>query len=196
MPRKALKTPQEPPKPETKGQVASALPEAPKRGRGRPSIYSNQLAATICTRIANGESLRSICRDEGMPDMSSVFLWLAEKPDFSQQYARAREEQAETHADAIVAIADETPEIEEVRDREGNVVDLKMHSAYVQWQKNRIDARKWVASKLKPKKYGDRVQLAGDAESPLKIEAEVHADKLLQALLTNAELKKKANDSV
>jgi hypothetical protein len=122
--------------------------------------------------------------------MASVFLWLAQKPDFAEQYARAREEQAEVHADAIVAIADETPDVEEVRDRDGNVVDLKLHSAYVQWQKNRIDARKWVAAKLKPKKYGDRVALAGDADSPIKVEASLEADKLFQALLTNAELKK------
>ena len=125
--------------------------------------------------------------------MATVFQWLAAKPDFAELYARAREEQAEVHADAIVAIADETPDVEEVRDRDGNVVDVKLHSAYVQWQKNRIDARKWVASKLKPKKYGDRVQVAGDAENPLKVEAEVHADKLLQALLVNAELKRKTN---
>ena len=195
MPAKARKTAQEPPKPETKGKVASTLPAAPKGRMGRPSIYSQQIAAEICTRIAQGESLRSICRDDAMPSMASVFLWLAQKPDFSEQYARAREEQAEVHADAIVAIADETPDVEEVRDREGNVLDLKMHSAYVQWQKNRIDARKWVAAKLKPKKYGDRVALAGDPESPIKVEAEVQADKLFQALITNAELKKQVDAS-
>lgn len=161
-----------------------------KKKMGRPSIYTPALAAEICSRLAEGESLRSICRDESMPSLAPIFLWLAQKPDFAEQYARAREEQADVHADAIVAIADETPEVEEVVDRHGNVVDMKLHSAYVQWQKNRIDARKWVASKLKPKKYGERVQVAGDAESPIKIEAEVKADKLLEALITNAELRK------
>ncbi len=161
---------------------------------GRPSIYSDKLAATICARIAEGESLRSICRDPAMPDMTTVFSWLASKPDFTQQYTRAREEQAEAFADEIVAIADETPELEEVRDREGNIVDMKLHSAYVQWQKNRIDARKWTASKLKPKKYGERLNLAGDAESPIKVEAEIKADKLLEALVTNAELRKTAGE--
>lgn len=171
------------------------MPEQKPKGRmGRPSIYSPALASEICSRIAEGESLRSICRDESMPSLASIFLWLSQKPDFSEQYTRAREEQADVHADAIVAIADETPEIEEVVDKHGNVVDLKLHSAYVQWQKNRIDARKWVASKLKPKKYGDRVQVAGDAESPLRVEAEVKADKLLEALITNAELRKTAGE--
>lgn len=166
-----------------------------KKKMGRPSIYSTALASEICSRIAEGESLRSICRDESMPSLASIFLWLSQKPDFSEQYTRAREEQADVHADAIVAIADETPDVEEVRDRDGNIVDLKLHSAYVQWQKNRIDARKWVASKLKPKKYGDRVQVAGEAESPIKVEAEVKADKLLEALITNAELRKTAGES-
>jgi hypothetical protein len=129
-----------------------------------------------------------------MPDMTTVFSWLASKPDFTQQYTRAREEQAEAFADEIVSIADETPELEEVRDREGNIVDMKLHSAYVQWQKNRIDARKWTASKLKPKKYGERLNLAGDAESPIKVEAEIKADKLLEALVTNAELRKTAGE--
>lgn len=195
MPRKATKTPQEPPKPKDKGKVASTLPAAPKGRMGRPSIYSQEIATKICSEIANGHSLKKILQEPGMPGMATVFQWLAAKPDFAELYARAREEQAEVHADAIVAIADETPDVEEVRDREGNVLDLKMHSAYVQWQKNRIDARKWVAAKLKPKKYGDRVALAGDPESPIKVEAEVQADKLFQALLTNAELKKQVDAS-
>jgi hypothetical protein len=152
------------------------------------------MAATICARIAEGNSLRSICREENMPDISTVFLWLGKHPAFVEQYTRAREEQAESHADEIVDIADATPEFEEIRDREGNIVDMKLHSAYVQWQKNRIDARKWVASKLKPKKYGDRIAVAGDAESPIKVEAEIKADKLLEALVTNAELRKTAGE--
>lgn len=165
-----------------------------KKKMGRPSIYSTALAAQLCSRIAEGESLRSICRDDAMPSIAVVFEWLAQKPDFAEQYTRAREEQADVHADAIVAIADETPDVEEVLDKHGNVVDIKLHSAYVQWQKNRIDARKWVASKLKPKKYGDRVQVAGEAESPIKVEAEIKADKLLEALITNAELRKTAGE--
>ena len=161
---------------------------------GRPTIYSEEIAAKICSEIANGHSLKKILEEPGMPAMSAVFRWLQSKPEFKELYARAREEQADVHADAIVAIADETPELEEIRDREGNIVDMKMHSAYVQWQKNRIDARKWVASKLKPKAYGDRLQVAGDAESPLRVEAEVKADKLLEALITNAELRKTAGE--
>jgi hypothetical protein len=53
----------------------------------------------------------------------------------------------------------------------------------VTWQKNRVDARKWVAAKLKPKKYGERVTHAGDAENPLEIKASTEIfDTVLQTM--------------
>jgi hypothetical protein len=92
------------------------------------------------------------------------------RPSFLDQYVRAREEQAESMADEIVAIADETPETAPVFDKEGNQLSIKLDSAYIQWQKNRIDARKWTAAKLRPKKYGERVVHAGDDENPVVLE--------------------------
>lgn len=118
---------------------------------GRPSVYSDELADTICERIAMGESLRSICRDESTPAMSTVFKWLNENQVFSDQYARAREEQAETLADEIVDIADETHNDWDVNDKGYEVVN----SEAIARSRLRVEARKWVASKLKPKKYGE-----------------------------------------
>ncbi len=111
---------------------------------GRPSTYSNKLTDKICTRLAVGESLRSICKDAKIPAMSTVMLWLQEHDDFSEQYARAREIQAESHADEIIYIAD--------------------HEEDINRAKVKIDARKWTASKLKPKKYGSfqQVEHIGD----------------------------------
>lgn len=126
---------------------------------GRPSTYSDQIAAQICARIACGESLRSICRDEGMPSVPTVFSWLASRPDFAKQYARAREEQADVYADEIAEIADANPETVPVYDREGQLIEVKIDTAFEAWRKTRIDARKWIASKLKPKKYGDKLEL-------------------------------------
>lgn len=137
---------------------------------GRPCTFSQHMANFICIRIGEGESLRSICRDEGMPDKSTIFDWLRKYPEFADQYARAREDQADTLADEIIAIADETPEITPVYNKDGEVVDIKLDNAYISWQKNRIDARKWTAMKLKPKKYGDKVTHSGDDESPVVIE--------------------------
>ena len=116
----------------------------PKKKLGRPTKYSPELAASILLRLTEGESLRSIVKDADMPGQATVYEWLLAKPDFAEQYARARDEQADTLADEIVAIADETPETEPVFDKNGELVEMRLHSAYIQWQKNRVDARKWV----------------------------------------------------
>jgi hypothetical protein len=96
-----------------------------------------------------------------MPKKTAVYEWLLRHKEFADIYARAREDQADTLADEIHAIADELPQ--QVVDEKGNAT--RYDSAYVQWQKNRVDARKWVAAKLKPKKYSDRIAHVGDNES-------------------------------
>lgn len=195
MPRKPSEASQSAANPKAKGKVAATPEIAPKKKMGRPTMYTQQLASLICLRIAEGESLREIVKSEGMPERTTIYEWLLNKPDFANQYTRAREEQADTLADEIIAIADEQPEIIPVLDkRTGELIEHKLDNAFLQWQKNRIDARKWTAMKLKPKKYGDRVALAGDSESPIKVEAEVQAEALLGALLKNQELKKQVDD--
>jgi hypothetical protein len=136
---------------------------------GRPSKYTTEIAAEILTRLSEGESLRTIVKDKHMPAQSTVYEWLLAKPDFAEHYARAREEQADTLADEIVAIADETPDLNPVLDKDGQLIRMELHSAYIQWQKNRVDARKWVAAKLKPKKYSEKQILSNDPESPVSI---------------------------
>ena len=159
---------------------------APKKKTGRPSKYNEEIAAEICTRIVKGESLRSICRDEKMPNVDTIYVWIGKHPIFADQYARAREEQADTLADEIQALADEAPPM--VLGKFGEIID----TGWLQWQKQRIDARKWCAAKLKPKKYGDRVQVAGDAESPLKTETTIQAGELFNSILQNMERKKQS----
>lgn len=131
---------------------------------GRPSTYAQETADAICDRLAVGESLRSICRDEAMPCLSSVFKWLGLHPEFADQYARAREEQAESLADEIVSISDEA---DVAAKHEGEDVRLALDATAIARNRLRVDARKWVASKLKPKKYGDRIQHANDPENPI-----------------------------
>lgn len=189
---KAPKTPQEPPKPKTKGKVASALSEGPKK-IGRPSKYTPELAAEICERLSNGEPLRQICRDDHMPAWQKIYEWMARDDALGERgaglsgaIARARETGQDAIAEEIWLDMNREPE--RILSEGGGRVD----AGYVQWQKAKAEIGLKLLAKWNPKRYGDRVALAGDAESPLKLEAEVHADKLLQALLTNAELKKKA----
>jgi nitrogen fixation-related uncharacterized protein len=122
--------------------------------------------------------------EERMPVHSTIYLWLLQNKQFSDNYTRARDEQADTLADEIHALADEPP-AEIVDDKGISRVD----GGWVTWQKNRVDARKWVASKLKPKKYGERQVLAGDADNPLEMTVE---SKIFDTLLSNLELTKQA----
>lgn len=157
---------------------------------GRPTSFSDEIADEVCLRLSGGESLRSICADRStMPSQQTVYTWMLRRPEFLEKYTRAREEQAETHADAIVAIADETPDTTPVFDKDGNQIDVKLDTAYIQWQKQRIEARKWTAMKLKPKKYGDRVTHAGDDVNPVVIETNLN---VFGELLKNIKLKRQS----
>jgi hypothetical protein len=164
------------------------------QGRGRPTIFTKQIADVICMRIADGESLREIVKTDGLPDRTTVYDWLIRNEDFAHQYTRAREEQADTLADEIIAIADEQPEIIAVVDKKtGALIEHKLDGAFLQWQKNRIDARKWTAMKLKPKKYGDKLQVAGSKDEP--VEHKVEVTSLFDGLMQNLELSKQVKVS-
>lgn len=134
----------------------------------RPSIFTQELADLICERIAEGESLRKICSSDDMPNKATVFRWLASDQTFSDQYARARESQADTLADEILDIADDGANDRYV-DENGNE---RTDQDVIARSRLRVDARKWIASKLKPKVYGDKVEntVKGDKDSPLVVE--------------------------
>lgn len=123
----------------------------------RMTEYDPAIADKICDALVDGRSLRSILLDETMPASSTVFKWLNQQPIFAEQYARAREAQADTLADEITDIADDGS-----NDYMGN--DDKYNGDAVARSKLRVDARKWVAAKLKPKKYGDKLDLTSGGE--------------------------------
>lgn len=123
---------------------------------GRPSVYTHEKAEEIFRRLVEGESLRSICRDDHMPAISTVFRWMREIDGFSEHYARAKEEQADTLADEIIDISDEADTV--VKDMGDGLTAVVFDSTAVARNRLRVDARKWVASKLKPKKYGEKIQ--------------------------------------
>jgi hypothetical protein len=124
---------------------------------GRPSTYTPKRAAKICAEIAVGKSLREICRADGMPDMRTVFRWLAAHDEFRQQYARAREAQADYLAEEILEIADDGTN-DWIERQQGDSVSRLVDHENINRSRLRVDARKWLMSKLQPKKYGDRIQ--------------------------------------
>ncbi|MFC3786694.1 hypothetical protein GGR90_002758 [Sphingopyxis italica] len=117
----------------------------------------------ICERLIEGDSLRTICAADNMPAMSTVFRWLAEDSDealaFSEQYARAREAQADAIFDEIIEIADDGRNDYVEKLRQDGEKDTAFDAEHVQRSRLRVDARKWVSSKLAPKKYGDDIRL-------------------------------------
>lgn len=119
----------------------------------------------ICEEIAAAKSLRTICEEnragnKDFPGLRTIMTWLNEDAEFQQQYAHAREEQADHLAQQIVEIAD-APVAEFSDDEEGRVAAAASR-AEMDRRRLQIDARKWAAGKLKPKVYGDRLQLDGD----------------------------------
>lgn len=114
---------------------------------GRPVFWTPEKMAEaqleICEQIAAGRSLKSILDNaEHLPSRETVYKWLFSDEAFSDNYVRAREAQADFHADEVIDIADTEADPNKARVR--------------------IDARKWVAGKMRPKVYGDRLQLDGD----------------------------------
>jgi hypothetical protein len=132
-----------------KGVPVKSKPAPP----GRPSIFTQEIADEICKRIATGESLIQICKDEHMPCRDTVHAWLLEedKKAFSDQYTRARDAQAEYLFDEILELSDEAPD--------QIVGDDKSDNARVQAKRLQVDSRKWYLSKVLPKKYGEKVDV-------------------------------------
>lgn len=123
---------------------------------GRPSSFTQEVADTICERLADGESMRSICRDENMPRVPTVLRWLSTNEVFRAQYAHARELQADALADQILDISN-TPVIGETETTKEWGTEIK-RADMIEHRRLQIDARKWYAGKLRPKVYGNHIE--------------------------------------
>lgn len=123
---------------------------------GRASTFTQEIADIICVRLARGESLNSMCKDAGMPHISTVYDWMVRHKVFAENYARARETQADTIFDECMDIADDARNDFMTKMHGDKVVDNEA----VQRSRLRIDTRKWMAGKLRPKKYGDKLDVA------------------------------------
>jgi len=132
---------------------------AEKRKTGRPSSYTETIAGTICERIAAGESLRGITSEAGMPDEATVYRWIAKDESFREKYALARARAMDVMAEELLLIADDGRN-DTYTDAEGNE---RTDADVIARSRLRVDTRKWLMSKLAPKKYGDRVDLTHSA---------------------------------
>ena len=164
MPASKAAQAQKPKTPAKKVPAKKAAKRAPRK-RGRPTLYTPELANEICKRLALGLSLRKICQDEKMPHRDTVMDWIFTKPGFSDQYAIARERQTENMLEEIIEIADDGSN-DTYEDEEGRV---RVDTDVIQRSRLRVDTRKWAMSKLAPKRYGDKLDLnhGGQKDNPL-----------------------------
>lgn len=132
----------------------------PKR-RGIPSThFTPEKGNAICDRISLGESLRSICRDKDQPAKIVVLRWLRDIPTFRTQYEIARDDQADTYFDEIIDIADDAKnDWIERKHFAGDDESPQVNGEAIARARLRIDTRKWMAGKLRPKKYGEKLEV-------------------------------------
>lgn len=123
------------------------------------STFTQELFDRICERMAEGESLRAICKAKDMPAKRTVLRWVANDEALAKQYSEAQQMRAECYFDEIIAIADSKSDPQKTR---------------VQ-----IDARKWVLARMNPKKYGDKFtqELTGSDGGALVVKIVRHGDE-------------------
>ncbi len=129
--------------------------------RGRPTVYTEEIAHRILDQLSDGIPLRHICADKNMPPESTVRTWAIDDPAFAALYARARNMGLDAQAEALTTISDDP------------AIDPNARRVMV-------DTRKWIFSKMRPDKYGDRTVIAGDPDNPLNVNVTQSAE-----LLTN-----------
>lgn len=137
---------------------------------GRPSLYTLELAERICEQVALGVPVHRLPEQEGMPAESTIYLWLAAHEEFSESYARAKDRLADRYAAEVVTVADEA-----------DPTTMKG----IEHARTRIDARKWAAGKLAPKKYGEwkRTEVTGADGGAIKTEQRIDLSGLSDGAL-------------
>lgn len=134
---------------------------------GRISTYTEKAAAEICERIADGETLREICRDPRMPAWRTVYHWTEAHPDFAARFARARDIGFDAIAEEALSIANTTHE--GVRTEEGKDGIKTVREDMLGHRKLQIETRLKLLAKWCPKRYGEKTttELTGPDGAPL-----------------------------
>ncbi len=125
---------------------------------GRPTDYTQEIADIVCKELSQGKSLRKVCLDDNLPSAATIFNWLAKNKEFLEQYTRAKESSSEALNEMLMDIGDQAIEHAES-------TDTKVSGAIVQAYKLKADNMKWYMSKVKPKKYGDKVDVTSGGEA-------------------------------
>ncbi len=151
---------------------------------GRPTTYTNEIGNSICAIIASSsKSMKTICEELNI-SIGTVLEWLSSNKEFSELYAKAKEQQADYLAEEILDIADNGR-----NDFMVTKFGVQENKEVTNRSRLRVDTRKWIASKLKPKKYADRIDHtnAGEKfEATQVLALPTEALKQLEQIITNA----------
>jgi hypothetical protein len=143
-------------KKEEQKKIKEEQKKAASKPMGAPTKYSEEVANMICKNIAMGKSIKKISDENPtLFCMASVFNWMTTYPDFLENYTRAKDEQAEFFAEQIIDIADDGINDTYIDEATGQ---RRTDAEVIARSRLRVETRKWAISKLKPKKYGDRVE--------------------------------------
>jgi hypothetical protein len=168
----------------------NALRESQMGSKHRP--YDPKLVDEVCDRIAEGETLRAICREEHMPSPQVIYRWMAADPSFKERFAQARELGEEVIVQECLDIADNaTNDWMEKLDKNAQPIGWVLNGEHVQRSKLRIETRLKLLAKWNPRKWGDRQIIAGDAEAPLV----TTGDTPLMSAIKNIEMSLQARNA-
>lgn len=133
--------------------------------KGRPSDYNQELADRFCELISNGNSLRTACTDSDMPAPATIFKWMREHEDFLKQYEKATQERTEAMAEELLDIVDDGSNDYMMRTGKDGSESWQLNGENIQRSRLRADTRKWLMAKMKPKKYGDKIDMTTNGEN-------------------------------
>jgi hypothetical protein len=153
--------------------------------------YTEEQAAAICDWIAGGRSLVSYCKRKGTPNYRTVTRWLKEQPAFQADYRLAHEHQAAYLAEEILDLSDKQ-RLTKVSSKYSGGEVVVVTKDNVERTRLQIDARKWYAAKLAPKKYGDKLELGGVvgvAQAPTEL-----SDEDLVAIMNGRKVQRPTDD--
>lgn len=154
------------------GASAEPAVRPPRAKRGRPSLYSQALADRVCKAVAEGQTLRQVCRTLELPE-STVRGWaLSEEHPFFAQYARARELGLWSMADDMVLISDDAEDDWKERINQKGEKYIAYERDNVRRSHLRVESRKWLMAKLLPA-FKDKVSVEGSPEKPIQVTHDV-----------------------
>lgn len=138
---------------------------------------TEELFDEVCERMVDGESVRTICKDEHMPSISTFMKILNQDPERSAQYARALQLRADAMFEEILDISDDGTNDYMLRNAD-DPTSVVLNGEHVQRSKLRVDSRKWALGRMNPKKYGEKTFIGGVEDAPIKVQNTIDVSKL------------------